>query len=309
MADDALAVRAAELYYEGDKTQDEIGRMLGITRWKVGRLLGYARERGIVRIEIVHPLARRVGLEQALRDRFGLRAAIVVPAEGDRQAHERVVHATAELLSRLRPAPRLLGVSWGRTLGDVADRLPTEWARGVEVVQVNGGVTPNRRAGTASTTAITIAQKAGGRATLLPSPEILERIETKHAIESDRTVRGVIELAQRATAVLFSAGPADAGSALVESGYLTVDEVDALARRGAVGDVLGRFIDADGCIVDRALDDRTVGLDLERLRATDTAVLAIAGTAKHPVARAVVANGLCTAIVTDEATAESLLEE
>ncbi|MCU1403184.1 MAG: sugar-binding transcriptional regulator, partial [Microbacteriaceae bacterium] len=43
-------VRVAELYYDENKTQDEIGGLLGITRWKVGRLLAQAREQGIVRI-------------------------------------------------------------------------------------------------------------------------------------------------------------------------------------------------------------------------------------------------------------------
>ena len=58
--DELLAIRAAELYYQEHKTQDEVGALLGVTRWKVGRLISQAREAGIVRIEIVHPRARRL---------------------------------------------------------------------------------------------------------------------------------------------------------------------------------------------------------------------------------------------------------
>lgn len=47
-----LARRAARLYYDDNKTQDEIGEILAITRWKVGRLLALAREVGIVSISI-----------------------------------------------------------------------------------------------------------------------------------------------------------------------------------------------------------------------------------------------------------------
>jgi acyl-CoA reductase-like NAD-dependent aldehyde dehydrogenase len=50
-SDELIAVRAAELYYEENKTQDEIGTILRITRWKVGRLLQAAREHGIIRID------------------------------------------------------------------------------------------------------------------------------------------------------------------------------------------------------------------------------------------------------------------
>ncbi len=301
-----LTVRIAELYYDENKTQDEIGALLGVTRWKVGRLLTQARERGIVRIEIVHPGARKLGVERALCERFGLRDAVVVPDAED--VHTRVAQAAADYLTVLRPVPRTLGVSWGRTLQSVAERLTPGWARGVQIVQINGGVSRNRRAGTAAATAAAIAEKTGGQAVLLPSPAILERLETKRAIESDRTVAGVLELAASASAYLYSAGVADESSVLVDSGYLSSDDVAELVRKGAVGDVVGRYIDANGNPVDPGLDERTVGLGLDRLRAATTAIFVVAGQAKHDIARAVVTSGLCTIIVTDEATAAALLE-
>lgn len=303
-----LAVRVAELYYDENKTQDEIGGLLKITRWKVGRLLAQARDQGIVRIEIVHPRARRLSVERELRERFGLTEAVVIPASDESDVQQRVAQAAADYLTALRPVPRTLGISWGRTLNEIADRLDDGWATGVTVVQINGGVSLNRRAGTAATTASTIAQKAHGSATLLPSPAILELVETKLAIESDRTVAGVLELAASASAYLYSAGVADASSVLVDSGYLTPADVANLVRKGAVGDVVGRYIDANGNIVDPGLDKRTVGLGLDRLRAAKTAIFTVAGSAKHDIARAVVTNGLCSVVVTDESTANALLE-
>ncbi|WP_258566825.1 sugar-binding domain-containing protein [Microbacterium sp. Se5.02b] len=139
MEDDLLMVRVAELYYDEDKTQDEIGGLLKVSRWKVGRLLTQAKDRGIVRIEIVHPRARRLGLERLLVERFGLTDAVVVPApDGDDGTLERVAQAAADFLTALRPVPRTLGVSWGRTLRAVAEALPDGWANGVTVVQLNG---------------------------------------------------------------------------------------------------------------------------------------------------------------------------
>ena len=49
-SDELLSIRAAELYYEDDKTQDEIGSILRLTRWKVGRLLAQAKADGFIRI-------------------------------------------------------------------------------------------------------------------------------------------------------------------------------------------------------------------------------------------------------------------
>ena len=310
MDDELLMVRVAELSYDEDKTQDEIGALLKISRWKVGRLLTQARERGIVRIEIVHPRARRLGLERALVERFGLAEAVVVPSpSGEESTLDRVAQAAADFLTTLRPVPRTLGVSWGRTLRAVAEALTDGWAHGVTVVQLNGGVSLNRRSGGAAGLAGMIAQRASGHVSLLPSPAILERVETKLAIEADRTVAAVLEEATQAQAFLFTAGPCDASSAHVENGYLSVQDVEELARRGAVGDVLGRYVDADGNIVDPQLDARTVGVGLARLREAKTAIFVTAGPAKHDIARTVVSSGLCSVLVTDETTARALLEE
>jgi deoxyribonucleoside regulator len=304
--DDLMLVRAAELYYEDNKTQDEIGALLRITRWKVGRLLAQAREAGIVRIEIVHPRARLATLERQLVDRFGLADAVVVPQVDGEQS---VPAAAAEYLAALRPIPRTLGVSWGRTIDAVAQALPDGWATGVGVVQVNGGLSLSRRGSDAAGTAVAIAQKARGRATTLPIPAILERSETRAIIEADRTVAAALARADSASAYLYSAGVADADSVLVESGYLAPDDVARLVRKGAVGDVLGRYIDAFGTIVDVGLDARTVGLGLDRLRAASTAIAVISGEAKHRVAHAVVSSGLCTILVTDESTAHAVLRQ
>jgi len=308
--DELLSIRAAELYYEENQTQDEIGVILRITRWKVGRLLAQAKANGFIRIEIVHPRARRLPIERKLREATGLTDVIVVSSSGvsnDEELQARAAQAAADYLTALRPIPRTLGISWGRTLHEISLSLKNGWAPGVNVVQINGGVSLNQHAGTAAATAVMIAQKANGMATLLPSPAIFEHRETKRAIESDRTVAAVLEQGANAAAYLYSAGQADENSALVDSGYLTVAQIDELVRKGAVGDIVGRYIDQNGRIVDPDLDARTVGIQLEQLRRAPHAISVISGRAKHRVARAIVENGLCTVLVTDEDTANALL--
>lgn len=308
--DEMLAVKAAELYFEEDKTQEEVAQMLLLTRWKVGRLLAQAKAQGIIRVEIIHPQARRLSLERGVTEKFGLMDTVVVPSTRDESEGEirlRVASAAAEYLTAVRPAIRILGVSWGRTLHDIANSLRTGWGRSVSVVQINGGVSVNKRSGNAATTAITISTKASGNATLLPSPAILDDESIKAAILSDRSVAAVLEAAHSADTYLYTAGSVDMNSVLVESGYLSADDVTDLVSKGAVGDVIGRFIGADGNIVDPSLDRRTVGLDIGDLKLAKRAIAVIAGPSKHPVCRAVVAAGLCSVLITDEVTARHLL--
>jgi deoxyribonucleoside regulator len=302
-----LAVRAAELYYEENKTQDEIGAILRITRWKVGRLLHQAREKGIVRIEIAHPKARRLGMEHELVERYGLSSAVVVPRDSDTTLSDRVASAAADYLVSMRPRTHRLGVSWGDTLHRIALALPSQWSTPVNVVQINGGVSRSRAPGLAAATATMIAAKSGGEVTLLPTPAIMERVDAKKAIESDRSVSSVLDQANNADTYLFSAGPATEVSIHLHSGYIEPSDIERLQSLGAVGDVLGRYITPEGHIADRELDERTLGLSLETLRRAERSIAVVAGADKHPVARAIVTSGLATVLITDEDTADYLL--
>ena len=302
-------LRVAQLYHEQGLTQEDIARRLHLTRWKVGRLLEEARETGMVRIEIVHPRARRHTAEQELIRRFGLRAAVVVPSTDDQdELLARVGRAAADWLADLRPSPRVLGVSWGHTLDQVAACISPGWARGVHVVQLNGGVSRSRRATTAADVASRIAQAGAGTASLLPAPAILEKATVRRALEDDPSVRSVLDRGRAADVLLFSLGALSTGSVLVESGYLSPDDITTLRTAGACGDLLSRFIDADGQPVDSRLEERTVGLNLADVRVAAWPVAVAAGVEKHDVVRAAVTNGLAKALVTDEATAQHLLE-
>lgn len=308
--EELLAVKAAEMYYLDNMTQEGIGVELFLSRWKVGRLLSLAKARNYVRIEIAHPRARLLHLERELRARFRLKDAVVVPDHGaDNSVEQRVVvaRAAADYMALLRPVPRTLGISWGRTLHEVAECLAEGWASGVNAVQVNGGVTLTRRQGTAAQTAMTIAQKGGGTALLMPSPAILEHKATKRVIESDGAVAHVIGAARKASTYLFGAGLPDITSVLVESGYLNPRKIESLVRAGAVGDVLGRYINDAGQVVDQELDDRTIGLTLEELKSAERTILVISGEEKSRIADAVVTNGLCNVIISNEKIARYLL--
>lgn len=310
MSTDEQLYQVAVRYYESGETQEQIAHAMHLTRWKVGRMLAEAREVGIVRIEVLHPRSRVRTLERSLKERFGLREAIVVADGGGdpEQVRDRVAEAGAEHVMELRPAPRLIGVSWGRTLDRLAGGLAPGWATGVNVVQINGGLSRSRQPTSAHSMASLIAHHGGGTATLLTAPAILEQESTRAVLESDRAVSEVLALASRADLFLFSPGGMGNDSVLVDSGQIDADDLERLSNAGAVGDVLGRFIDAEGRIVDAGLDGRTLGLSLDVLRSATTSIALVSGAAKHAVCRAVVSSGLCDVLITDDQNAHHLLE-
>lgn len=302
-------LRVAQLYYEQGRTQDEIGKELHLTRWKIGRLLEEARSVGIVRIQIVHPQARRTDIEHELQKRFGLVECIVVPtAEGVLDYRGPVANAAADFLRNRGMTIRTLGVSWGNTLQDIAAALPAGWNKGIEVIQINGSISRSVRPTTAASVATSIAHSGEGRETLLPVPAIVEQVATKSALDREPFVKEVLNKGRAADVLLFSLGALDSESVLVESGAITEQELTRLQSAGACGDVLAHYITSDGQIADADLESRTMGLSLDDLRQARCAVAVASGPRKTGVISGALTSGLCSVLITDELTARRILE-
>ncbi|MGN8158116.1 sugar-binding transcriptional regulator [Salinisphaera sp. SWV1] len=304
-----LMVQIAKLSYELELNQNEIARRTGLTRWQVARLLKDARAAGIVRIEI-SPRSSRLPHEEAeLQKRFGLHEAIVLADQHDDDLALNVVaRAAGQYLASLSPAPSLVGVSWGRTMTKIASWLPAMWNDDVDVVLLNGAINIRNVAEVTNNVAERFAHAGNGRATLLPVPAVLGSSNTREALEADHLIADVLQIADRAPVACMSMGELTDRSVLVTSGYIDEALLDELGRRGAVGDILGRFIDDDGAIVMPELDDRTIGLRPERLRDKELAIGVCVGASKHRVARACLRAGYLNVLITDEPTARFLLE-
>jgi deoxyribonucleoside regulator len=107
---------------------------------------------------------------------------------------------------------------------------------------------------------------------------------------------------------MYSLGNLTKESVLVSSGYLDAGDIDGLRGRGAVGDVISRFIGAGGGISDQSLDERTMGIELGGLATRDRAIGVAAGVGKAPIARAAIAGGYVNTLIVDDSLAQALLD-
>ncbi len=303
-------LQAAKLYYDLDLTMGEIPKRLGLIRWQIGRLLKEAREIGLVRIEIVPTTQRRPDLESRLQRAYGLREAIIVPYSGedDRIIVDSVARAAGQFLAGLNPRPSLMGVSWGRTMAAVAYWLPRQWNDNVEVVLLNGAMNIRPSPTRTNNVAELFAQARNGRATMLPVPAIVGLADTRQVLERDPVIAGTLQLGMQAPAICFGLGGVTSDSVLVQSGCITEADIASLRAKGAVGDIVGRFIDAERRIADPALDARTIGLCLQAMRDKLLSIGVAVGRDKHAVVLASLRASYANVLVTDEQTALSALE-
>lgn len=309
-----LVVRIAQMYYRLHLSQEQIGERLGISRFKVGRLLDRAVAEEIVRIEIVHPAARLLELEDRLVERFGLAAAAVadVPAaagagdDADALARDVVGQAAADLLARQRPGGTI-AVSWGRTMLAVARALPKGWTEAREIVQLNGASSRSAQPTRANEILERFAATSGAEFRLLNAPAIVGTSQLRAALVQDPAIRETLDAARDAQTAVFGLGVPQADSPHLASGFVTEKEQAHLRAMGAVGDVIGRFLRQDGKVAWPDLDARSVGLTLADLRAKPVRVGVASGAGRGPIALAALRAGAVTMLACDDATADWVL--
>lgn len=304
-----VMVHVAEMYYYEQMTQSAIADRLSLSRWTVSRMLEEARDSGLVRIWIDHPLARQRGLEEALVAAFPLDRAVVVPAHATAGATiDAVCAAAADQIATTRPLPKTVGVSWGRTLARVAHQLRQGWNPGVTIAQTNGGVAITRN-DLVGRSVVLAAERGRGSAMTLQAPTILETSRLCSMLREEGSVRRTLDAAGNADMIVFSPGPVDDESVLVAAGHISATQMSKLAANGAGADVMSHFVDMSGRVVDPELDSRTLSVDIETMRCVKRRVAVGAGAAKVTAMETVLRAGLCSEVVIDSSTAQAVLGE
>jgi len=304
-------VEAARLYYEHNFSQLQIAQKLGISRPGVSRLLQQARDRGIVKIQIIDPSDRGTHLESQIREKFQLNRVVVVPNddEDEKIVKERIGSAAAGILDDYVHSGMIFGISWGTTMLSVTRHVGRKRLKDLIVVQLNGGVSRADYNTHASDAARKIAEAFGAIPYLLPLPAIVDRPEVKEAVISDKNIAHTLGIAREASVAMFTIGSFGYDSALVKSHYFEPAEVEELLKQGAVGDICSRIIMHDGEICSKEFNARTIGISLDDIRAKEYSIAVAGGREKLPAIRAALKAKLFNVLVTDEWVANELLSD
>jgi DNA-binding transcriptional regulator LsrR (DeoR family) len=305
-ADPQLLAQVAWDYYINARAQRDIARDLGVSTATVSRLLKRARDEGVVQVSIPAKWGLALELEAALRRRWGLQWARVVPRWLIRGSfRDALGQATAFFLNGEIAGIGTLAVGWGRTVARVAAHAA---GRGHgTVVEMVGTFSPSTRSDPTLRVSTALAQAYGMEALVLSAPALVETEEQRHHLLNHPQIRETLARAARADMALLGLGPVDPSSTLVRLGLVDARTMDLLANRGAVGEMLGRFFDSVGRAVDSPLESRLIGLSLRDLNGIPQVLVVAGGAEKASGLRGALSGGLVTHLVTDEETARALV--
>ncbi|KJZ06300.1 MULTISPECIES: sugar-binding transcriptional regulator [Halomonas] len=303
------AARAAWLSYVGGQTQDEIAAQLGVSRPGVQRLLALARQEGLVKVHIDHPVAHCTALSQAIRERFELDYCDVVPASATAEdSTPYLAVAGAERLSRIieRSEPQTLSLGSGRSIRATVEALSRIDRPRHRFVSLVGNVardgSSNRYDGV-----MVAADKTGGERYLLPTPVVASSVEEKRALAAQPLFRAIGEVAEQASAAFVGVGRIDRQATLFQDHFISESELDELLALDAVGELVGWPMDADGRLIDCSTSQRVTSLPLTTLKRQ--AMVAVAGGRdKGPAILAALRGGWLTSLITDDQAARYIVE-
>jgi DNA-binding transcriptional regulator LsrR (DeoR family) len=306
-----LCVRVAKLYYEGELTQQEIARKLGLSRIKVHRVLNRARELGVVEIKIHAPSnSKFVEQEHLLTVAYDLRDAVIVPTpDSVEKMYASLAQGAARwLANRLEPGIRV-GVGLGRTISHIPQFFSVDQQMDCTFMEVVGGSSENSGGFAKYNITSKLAEIAGGRAELLYAPNTVSSPELLRRLISEPGIAEALERARHCDIILQSVGTVDETAILYIEDRICLEELQDLQQSGAVGDALGQYFDEDGDQVSTFLDDRVIGLNLADLKKTPWSLAVAGGEEKHHVIKAALKGGLFNVLVTDIDTARYLLAD
>ena len=202
----------------------------------------------------------------------------------------------------------MIAIGWGRTIQAAIAQIERRTVPRSAVVSLLGGLThlaPLNPAGAA----VELAGRLDAECYVLPVPVFADEPEQRDMFMSQRSIRDVLHWARRASIAIISVGSFSRDNPIADFGFIRAHEWDELEEAGAVGDILGHFIDANGKLVDHPVNRRACSLPVADLAAIANIVMVSGGRDKAAALKAALKFVKVTTLVTDEDGARGLLQE
>src|SRR6204780_1762874 len=300
-----LAARVARQFYPERVSKVDIAHRLGISRFRVARLLDSARESGLVRIEIGLPGGTLdAGLSAELCSVFGLRHAFVFnfPEDGSPR-RQRLGEAAGQVLTDLIAPGDVLGLTWSRTLSGLTaalTRLPP-----CPIVQLTGAVPPPDGRDLLDLVR-SVARIGGGPAHVFYAPMIVDDAQTAAAIRRQTDVADAFALVSSVTMAMLAIGAWAPGLSTIYDAC-SPGERDAIARLGVCAEMAGVFLGEDGRPVETALDSRMIVTPGSALAKIPFVIAVAYGVSKSAAGHAAIRASMIHGLVTHTSLARALL--
>jgi DNA-binding transcriptional regulator LsrR (DeoR family) len=294
----------AQRFYRDEVSQSDIANEIGVSRFKIARMLARARELEIIKFEITAGNNIDTDLSMTLQAQLGMHRVVVVaaPTETDAVIRGTVGRAAADLLSETVQPGDTIGLTSGRTVSatiHALDRLPR-----CDVVALCGasGDTPQN----GFEVLREVQRLSGGRIFPIFAPLLVREPSTARALLRDPVISDTIRSFRRVSVGVFPIGSWTPPMSQLFDAAQRFGMAQPLLDAAVVGDVGTTLFRADGSEV-TSLADHLIAIDSDTLRAIPERIGVAGGVEKSAAIRAAIRAGMFTSLVIDVTAARDLI--
>lgn len=242
-------------------------------------------------------------MERQIRQALGLKQVYIVPGDSDRDktAKEELGRKGALLLSDLLPQVRIVAISGGSTMAEIARMLPECSAPDTTILPARGSM-GNHVEFQANYIAANIAVKTNSSYRMIHLPEGLSESALRLMYESDGQARENVALTAQAQVVLFGIGRADR---MARKRGMNSHQQHTLQALGARGESLGSYCSIDGRVL---YGTSNIGIALKDIKKHPHVIAVAGGSSKAEAILSVMRTCRTGTLVTDEGAAEQMMK-
>lgn len=301
----SLMLEAARMYFIEDQSRSVIGDALGISRFRVARLIDDARRDGIVKITLTCPDGLDPARATALKQRWKLDRSIVVPTAPDGDLFHMLAEAAASYLAEHVEESDVIGLSSGRTtsrMSRIIGRLPA-----CTLVQIAGVASASAMLESPTETIRRMSQLTAGPSFPIFAPIVLSTVEAAQTLRREPGIADAYAMFSQITKAVVPVGAWEDGESAIHDSVSVADQA-YVRESGGVAELLANILNAQGQQVAHGFSDRTIAIPLNVLRDVPDVILVAGGSAKRLAILAALRTGFVNTLITDSSTAQFLMD-
>lgn len=297
-------IKVAHYYYNIGLNQQEIADKFSMSRQRVNRLLKKALSEGVVEIRVRGYNNSNAMLESELESKLNLREALVV----DSNDMSTLSATSIRYLKSVVQEGWNIGVSHGTSIAKLCDAPAAKEKHNIKIVQLTGGMNTINISSRPDEITIKFARIFGGEAHVLFAPAITDNPSLRELITEESQFKDIRKLYSSINIAVVAIGALVESNMLLQVGSLSKKDFDMLRGKDCVGDVILRFIDINGKIVDQQIDERVMSIPLDDYMRIGLRVGVAYGAEKVKSITGAIRGKFINVLITDSDTARLLIE-
>lgn len=297
-------IKVAHYYYNIGLKQQEIADKFSMSRQRVNRLLKKALAEGVVEIRVRGYDNSNAMLESELESKLQLREAVVV----DSNDMSTLSATSIRYLKGIVQEGWNIGVSHGTTIAKLCDAPAAKEKHDIKIVQLTGGMNTINISSRPDEITIKFARIFGGEPHVLFAPAITDNPGLRKLIMEESQYKEIQKLYSNIQVSVVAVGALVEDNMLLLVGSLSKSDFDMLRGKNCIGDVVLRFYDIDGRIVDPQVNERVMSIPMKDYMKIGLRVGVAYGAKKVRTITGAINGGFINVLITDSDTAKLLIE-